>query len=208
MLVVFSILLMHICSALYLMPRDQFWRSNAFSPCGELPFSGQHKSEIFCAWCWHIRNQINTTTKQRHVPKKHIHKKPILSIFTVKKGGEGNELQGCSIGRRAIVQPLIISHCQRRNWYIPTTLQPQTNGLLGLRLVDELDDDNSNFNGDLAAKGGTINAKKTTIMTATPCPDYRSVFTPSSTKLLRLVAERFPWDWARLVAAASTQKEK
>jgi hypothetical protein len=150
--------------------------------------------EIFCAGCWHICNQINTTTKQRHVPKKHIHKKPILSIFTVKKGGEGNELQGCGIGRRAIVQLLIISHCQRRNWYIPTTLQPQTDGLLGLRLVDELDDNNDNFDGDSAAKGGTINAKKATTMTATPHLDYQLVFTPSSTKLLRLVAERFPWE--------------
>jgi hypothetical protein len=120
----------------------------------------------------------------------------------------GNELQGCGIERRAIIQLLIISHCQCRNWYIPTTLQPQTNGLLGLRLVDELDDNNNNFDGDLAAKGGTINAKKMTTMTATPHPDYRLVFTPSSTKLLQLVAERFPWDWARLVAATFTRKEK
>jgi hypothetical protein len=191
MLAVFSILLTHICSALYSIPRDQFWRSNAFSPRRELPFSGQHKLEIFCAGCWHICNQINTTTKQRHVQKNHICKKPILSIFTVKKGGEGNELQGCGIGRRAIVQLLTISHHQRRNWYIPTTLQPQTNGLLGLRLVNELDDKDNNFDGDLAAKGGTINAKKTTTITATPRPDYRSVFLPSSTKLLRLVAERY-----------------
>ena len=71
-----------------------------------------------------------------------------------------------------------------------------------------MDDDDNNFDGDLAAKGGTINAKKTTTMTATPRPDYQSVFMPSLTKLLQLVAERFPWDWARLVAAASMRKEK
>jgi hypothetical protein len=78
-LVAFYILLMHICSALCLMPRDHFWRSNAFSPCQELPISGQHKSDFSSAGCWHIHNQINTTTKRQHIPKKHIHKSPSSS---------------------------------------------------------------------------------------------------------------------------------
>jgi hypothetical protein len=98
MLAAYSILLTHICSALYLLPRDQFWRSNAFSPCRELPFAGRQKSDFSSTGCWHIHNQINTTTKQRHVPKKHIRKKPILSIFTIKKGGDGKELSPCWSG--------------------------------------------------------------------------------------------------------------
>ena len=203
MLAAFSILLTYICSALYSMPRDQLWRSNTFSPRRELPFSVQHKLDILRAGCWHIHNQINTTTKHRHVPKKHIRKKPILSrftLFTIKKGGEGKELQGCRIGRRAIVQFPIIIHFQRRNWYIPTTLQPQPDGLLGLRLVG-LEDDDDNFDGDLAAKTGTIDGAMMIKTTATPRLDYQSVYLPSSTVLLRLVVERFPWDRARHVVA-------
>lgn len=199
MLAAFSILLTHICSALYSMPRDQFWRSNAFSPRRELPFSGQHKLDILRAGCWHIHNQINTTTKRRHFPKKHIRKKPILPIFTIKKGGEGKELQSCGIGKRAIAQFSIILHHQRRNWYIPTTLQPQPDGLFGLGLMDELKDDDE----DLAARTGTIEAAMTMTTTVTPRPDYRTVFPLSSTEVLQLVAEMFPWDRARHTVAAS-----
>jgi hypothetical protein len=86
MLEVFLILLTHICSALYSMPKDQFWRSNVFSPRHKLPFSGQHKSEIFCAGCWHICNQINTTTKQRHIPKNTSARSPSSSYSQLRKG--------------------------------------------------------------------------------------------------------------------------
>jgi hypothetical protein len=84
---------------------------------------------------------------------------------------EGNELQGCGIGRRAIIQLLIILHHQGRNWYIPTTLQSQPDSLLGLRLV-EVEGNNDNPDGDLAAKMDTINAAMTMSMSATSCLDY------------------------------------
>jgi hypothetical protein len=53
------ILLTHICSAFYLMPREQLWGSNAFSPCQKLPFSGKQKLENFSAGCWHTTHFIS-----------------------------------------------------------------------------------------------------------------------------------------------------
>jgi len=50
-----------------------------------------------------------------------------------------------------------------------------------------------------AAKTGTIDA-------GIPCPDYQPAFLSSLIEVLRLVAERFPWDRARHVVAASWRK--
>ncbi len=78
-LAAFYILLTHICSALYSMPRDQPRRSNAFSPRQELPFSGQHKSEKFHAGCWHTTHTITTiiSVNLRIHPRKHTRYKEI-----------------------------------------------------------------------------------------------------------------------------------
>ena len=108
-LVAFYILLTHICSALCLIPRDQFWRSNAFSPCQELPISGQHESDFSSAGCWHIHNQINTTTKRQHVPKKHIRKNPIFLTLTItKKDGSNVHQAGPLVRRRTNVSVVLI----------------------------------------------------------------------------------------------------
>ncbi len=108
-LAAFYILLTHICSALCLMPRDQFWRSNAFSPCQKLPISGQHESDYSSTGCWHIHNQINTTTKRRHNPKKHIRKKPIFLTLTItKKDGSNVHQAGPLVRRRTNVLVVLI----------------------------------------------------------------------------------------------------
>jgi hypothetical protein len=69
--------------------------------------------------------------------------------------------------------------------------------------MDELEDDDNNFGKDLAARTGTIEAAMTMTTTATPHPDYQTVFPLSSTEVLQLVVERFPWDRARHTVAAS-----
>jgi hypothetical protein len=108
-LAAFYILRTHICSALCLMPRDQFWRSNAFSPCQELPISCQRESNFTSAGCWHIHNQINTTTKCRHIQKKHISKKPIFLTLTItKKDGSNVHQAGPSVRRRTNVSVVLI----------------------------------------------------------------------------------------------------
>lgn len=71
-----------------------------------------------------------------------------------------------------------------------------------------LEDDDDNFDGDLAAKTGTIDGAMMIKTTATPRLDYQSVYLPSSTVLLRLVAERFPWDRARHVVASDKEEEE
>jgi hypothetical protein len=81
--------------------------------------SVQWRLTPFTAVCWHTNNQPNTTTARRHVPKKHIHKKPILPTYTIKMEGGGNVLQGHHIRGRAISHDaFIILHSQQRNWYL------------------------------------------------------------------------------------------
>ncbi len=70
------ILLTHICSAFYLMPREQLWGSNAFSPCQKLPFAGRQKLENFSAGCWHTTHIISLffhSNLLRNHPRKRVH---------------------------------------------------------------------------------------------------------------------------------------
>jgi hypothetical protein len=75
-------------------------------------FSGQWILVVVDARCWHICNQINTTTEHQHAPKTHIHKKPIPLISTVMKEGgcSGNVLQGLNCIRRQAFPCTTILH--------------------------------------------------------------------------------------------------
>jgi hypothetical protein len=85
----------------------------------QLVSSVEWRSTSFTAACWHTNNQSNTTTARQHVPKKHIHKKPILPISTIKMEGSGDVLQGHHIRGRAVSHnAFIILHSQWRNWYL------------------------------------------------------------------------------------------
>jgi hypothetical protein len=113
----FAILCMHNCSAPTTLPWVQQWRSDAFTPAQKCRFLLQQKWVVDDAGCWHILNQLKTTTTCQHVPKKHIRKKPILLLCTVKMEGDTNVLQGRCIRWIAILWVVsIILHIQRRNW--------------------------------------------------------------------------------------------
>jgi hypothetical protein len=86
----------------------QQWRSDAFSPAHKCQFPLQRKWVVVDAGCWHILNQLKTTTTCRHVPKKHIRKKPILLLCTVPRPLHQTESHPPGG---------IILHIQRRNWY-------------------------------------------------------------------------------------------
>ena len=127
----FIVLPRYTCSAFLFLPRGQSWGSHAFSPVQKCQFPLQHKLSIVNTGCWHIRNQLNTTTKRRHLPKKHIRKKPIIMAFTVNQesgGHSGRALQQYS-KRSPLLHSNILQllHYQRRNWYphhITTTKTP------------------------------------------------------------------------------------
>ncbi len=86
--VAFIVLLTHTCSTFLFLPMGQSWGSHAFSPVQKCQFPLQRKLSIVKTGCWQIQNQPNTTTKRRHLPKKHIGKKPIIMTFTVNQRAE------------------------------------------------------------------------------------------------------------------------
>ncbi len=84
----FAILHTHNCSTPTTLPWVQQWRSDAFTPAHKCQFLLQQKWVVVDAGCWHILNQLKSTTTCRHVLKKHIRKKPILLLCTVKMEGD------------------------------------------------------------------------------------------------------------------------
>ncbi len=118
-LAAFSVLLMYLCSTHGLLSLGNF--QSPGTPLSSHSWSAQLSGgqPLFTAACWHTNNQSNTTTTCRHVPKKHIHKKPILLISSIKMEGGSKVLQGHHIRGRAISHDaFIILHSQRRNWYL------------------------------------------------------------------------------------------
>ena len=75
----FFLLHTHSCSAPTFLHWVQQWRSDAFSPAQKHQFPPQQKWVVVVARCWH------TQQGTLMFPKKHIHKKPIPSIVTVKQ---------------------------------------------------------------------------------------------------------------------------
>jgi hypothetical protein len=115
----FSVLLMFICSAHILLSWSNFWSSGTLSSSHSRMAQLSGGQPLFTAACLHTNNQSNTTTARRHVPRKHIHKKPILPTSTMKMEGDGDVLQSHHIRGRAIpYDAFIILHSQRRIWYL------------------------------------------------------------------------------------------
>jgi hypothetical protein len=115
----FPVPLMYIFYNHVLLSWGNFWSPGALSSSHSWLAQLSGGQPCFTAACWHTNNQSNTTTACQHVPKMHIHKKPILPTSTIKMEGGGNVLQGHHIRGRAISHDaFIILHSQRRNWYL------------------------------------------------------------------------------------------
>jgi hypothetical protein len=80
-LAAFTFLLMHICSALILMPRGQPQRSNAFSSLKDSQFPLNRISLIHGIECWHVTTHHTTTIANHSKPQKHIQTKPPQPIM-------------------------------------------------------------------------------------------------------------------------------
>jgi hypothetical protein len=114
-LVAFSVLLMYLCSDHGLLSSGNFQSPGMPLPSHSWSAQLSGGRPLFTAVCWHTNNQSNTTTACRHVPKKHICKKPILPTSTIKMECDGEVLQGHHIRGRAISQyAFIILHSQWR----------------------------------------------------------------------------------------------
>jgi hypothetical protein len=114
----FSVLLMYIYFAHVLLSSDHLRSPNTLTSPHSWLIQLSGDRPIFTTACWHTNNKSNATTTCQHVPKKHIHMKPILPTSTVKMEGGGNVLQGNCIRRSSILQLVSsILHIQCRNRY-------------------------------------------------------------------------------------------
>ncbi len=98
----FLVLLMYTCSTYVLLSWGDFWSPGTLLSSHSWSAQLSGVRILFTATCWHTNNQSNTTTACRHVPKKHICKKPILPTSTIKMEGGRSVLQGYHIKGRAI----------------------------------------------------------------------------------------------------------
>jgi hypothetical protein len=108
----FAFLLMYLYFAHGLLSLGHLGSTNTpLSSCSWLiQLSGDHP--LSTTVYWHSNNPIYTTTKQRHAPKKHIHKKPILVAYIVKQecgGGSAGHSNKASEAEPPSVPPSSIS---------------------------------------------------------------------------------------------------
>ncbi len=86
---VFTTLLMCMCFILCHSQGVQLWTLTTSYPLRSRPILLRKDRPNISTACWHMNNQIITTTKRRHAPKKHTHKKHILFASIVKQEGVG-----------------------------------------------------------------------------------------------------------------------
>jgi hypothetical protein len=87
----FTILLTYTCSIFCHLQGVQLGAPTTFPSSRRVPILMSMDHPILSTACWHTNNQITTTLKCRHAPKKHIQKTRILctSIFK-EEGGRGS----------------------------------------------------------------------------------------------------------------------
>jgi hypothetical protein len=87
----FTILLAYRCSIFCHLQGLQLGTLTTFSPLHRVLILMSMNQLMLSTACWHTNNQITTTLKHQHVPKKHIQKKhiPCASIFK-QEGGSGS----------------------------------------------------------------------------------------------------------------------
>ena len=78
----FILTLLHICSSLLLLPQSSIMGTNAALVARKLQSPLVQKWLVVRLLGRHLQKQQNTTTQRRHVPKKHIRKKPIPPTST------------------------------------------------------------------------------------------------------------------------------
>ncbi len=85
----FTIQLTYTCSIFCHLQGVQLGTPTTFPPLCRVPILMSMDHTMLSTACWHTNNQINTTLKCQHAPKKHIQKKNILctSIFKLEGGG-------------------------------------------------------------------------------------------------------------------------
>jgi hypothetical protein len=67
----------------------QLWTPTTHLPLHRVPILMSTDCPMLSTGCWHTNNHITITTKHRHAPKKHIHKKHILLASIVNQVGDG-----------------------------------------------------------------------------------------------------------------------
>jgi hypothetical protein len=109
----FTLLFTYTCSAFYHLPWGQLWTLTMSYPLRNQPILLRKDRPILSTTAyWHKNNQINTTSKCRHAPKKHIRNKPLYSASAVKQEGGGISVghpSAASEGDPLSVPPLSIS---------------------------------------------------------------------------------------------------
>ncbi len=90
-LVALTILLVYMCSIFCHLQGVQLWTLTTFPPLRRVPILMSTDCPMLSTAYWYTNNQITTTPKCRHAPKKHIQNKRILctSIFK-QEGGSGS----------------------------------------------------------------------------------------------------------------------
>jgi hypothetical protein len=120
----FTILLAYTCSIFCHLQGVQLGTPTMFLPLRRVPILMSTDHTMLSTACWHTNNQITTTSKHQHAPKKHTQKTYLLRSSIFKQEGGGGRQQ-CwalqhSIRGRAFLGFTImyVLHDQHRNRYL------------------------------------------------------------------------------------------
>ncbi len=124
-LVVFTILLAYTCSIFCHLQGVQLWTPTTLPTSRRVPILMSTDCPMLSTACWHTNNLINTTSKGRHVRKRHPNKAYPLCIH-FQAGGWRRQCGALqpSIRSRAFLGSSIIRvlHDQCRNRYLSHTI--------------------------------------------------------------------------------------
>jgi hypothetical protein len=105
-LAAFTILLACMCSICCYLQGVQLGTPTTFLPSCRVPILMSMGHPMLSTACWHTNNQITTTLKHRHAPKKHIRKKHILCASIFKQEGGGGSVEHYSAASE--VEPSLV----------------------------------------------------------------------------------------------------